>query len=137
MRCLVIIGVLALLPKVALAQDAPVTIKLNAMSSLPSAARANGTATITPSEHGVTITLSVKNLDGDGQKVLVRSGTCGRQGPGVRVLASLSSGESTTQINLTMSDLVSTPHAIDVLNSPFANQEASHPDVVCGNIVAK
>jgi hypothetical protein len=97
-----------------------------------------GTATITPADSGVTIAVTVTGARPGAQEVNLVHGTCGHIGDVAQSLTPLRNLQSTSTATLSMDDLLSGTYAIDVLRSAYGFEpKATHPDLVCGNIVKK
>jgi hypothetical protein len=117
------------------APSAPLTVTLDAVVT---GVTVGGTATITPSDTGVTIAVTVTGARPGEQEVNLVHGTCGHIGDVAQALTPLRNLQSTSTATISMDELLAGPYAIDVLRSAYGYEpKATHPDLVCGNIVKK
>jgi hypothetical protein len=118
----------ALVGAIAFAQDAVATL------SAQNGSGQNGTATLTDMGNGTTkVVVDITSNTTDPQPIHIHNGTCDTLDPKpVYPLTTMVNGHSETIVNVSVSDLLSKPYAINVHKS--ATQASIY--VACGNIVA-
>jgi hypothetical protein len=118
----------ALVGAIAFAQDAV------AFLSAQNGSGEGGGATLTDMGNGTTkVVVDIKSNTTDPQPIHIHNGTCDNLDPKpVYPLTTMVNGHSETIVNVSVSDLLSKPYAINVHKS--ATQASIY--VACGNIVA-
>jgi Cu/Zn superoxide dismutase len=112
------------------AAASPITIQIVTQNNSGQA----GTATLTDNGNGTTtVVVDTTGATAPAQPIHIHEGTCANLTPQVKyALTTTSNGKSESTVNVALSDLLATPHAINIHKSP---QEAA-VYVACGEIVA-
>jgi len=120
--------IFGLMGAIAFAQNAAVTLTEQNGSGQ------NGTATLTDMGNGTTkVVVDISSTTSDPQPIHIHNGTCDNLDPKpVYPLTTMVNGHSETVVNVSVSDLLSKPYAINVHKS--TTQASIY--VSCGNIVA-
>jgi Cu/Zn superoxide dismutase len=108
----------------------PLTITLKTQNN----SGQSGTAVLTDMGNGTTkIVVDTTNPTAAAQPIHIHEGTCANLTPQVKYpLTTTANGKSETTVNVALSALLATPHAVNIHKSP---QEAA-VYVACGEIVA-